>query len=75
MCNSLYCRVGVCETSFQATGIGQYIQNKGNLPLRRSPFMYILTDSVTCGKSFAITIWFDYIGLFSISANQKDVKP
>jgi len=36
---------------------GQYIQNKGDLPLRRSPFLYILTSRVTCRESFAIACY------------------
>mgnify|MGYP001136882516 FL=1 len=41
-----------CETPFCGAGSGQYIQNKGDLPPHRSPFLYILTSPVTCFKEF-----------------------
>ena len=44
-----------CEISFCNTGNGQYRQNKGDLPLLRSPFLSILNISVTCKNNFAIT--------------------
>jgi len=43
-----------CETPFLVTVDGQYIQNKGDLPLHRSPFLYILTSHVTYREPFAI---------------------
>ena len=44
--------LGNCETPFCGAGSGQYIQNKGDLPPHRSPFLYILTSPVTCFKEF-----------------------